>query len=244
MTKDEAIHKVVQLAYDQVGYKEGSNNWNKYAADPRMTQFYGWNVQNQYWCNIFADWIPVDLFGVAAARDMLYGGSTACRIAAEQFQRNGAWFDYPEKGDQVFYYVSGGINHIGTVVDISGSTLTTVEGNYQDGVCIVTHYINDPSIVGYGRPNWSVVAGVDDEGDQADDDPAEKETGLVVDGECGPMTWAALTEELPILKEGSKGNLVRALQHVLNYYGAKLKVDGDFGPNTKAKTMEFQEGKL
>ena len=244
MTKDEAIHKVVQLAYDQVGYKEGSNNWNKYAADPRMTQFYGWNVQNQYWCNIFADWIHVDLFGVAAARDMLYGGSTACRIAAEQFQRNGAWFDYPEKGDQVFYYVSGGINHIGTVVDVSGSTLTTVEGNYQDGVCVVTHYINDPEIAGYGRPNWSVVA------DTPDNDPADEKTGLIVDGECGEQTWAAIAErmpdvkDLPLIKRGSDEWAVSFLQVMLNYFGSDLKVDGDFGRLTEREVRKFQEGKL
>ena len=240
MTKAEAVHKVVTLAYDQVGYKEGPNNWNKYAADPRMTQFFGWNVQNQAWCNIFADWLPVDLFGIAAAREMVYGGSTACRIAAEQFQKNDAWFDSPEKGDQVFYYISGGINHVGTVVDVSGATLTTVEGNYQDGVCIVTHYINDPEIAGYGRPNWSVVADVKDEDDQPDDDPDQSD--IIHPGThraCFRLEYGdgcQWNKQKPLPQVAAWQNLLLCWGFDLDPYGA----DGEFGDDTLKATKAWQ----
>ena len=50
MTDAEAIHKLVEKAYGEVGYHESGNNWTKYAADPRITQLYGWDVQNQPWC--------------------------------------------------------------------------------------------------------------------------------------------------------------------------------------------------
>ena len=237
MTKDEAIHKVVQLAYDQVGYKEGPNNYNKYADSLYIQKLYGWGVQNQPWCAIFINWLFLTAFGYDDGSAMTYGGSPACSIAAQNYKNNNAWSMNPRKGDQIFFNISGGINHTGIVVDVSGSTITTIEGNSSDSVAKRTYYAGDASIAGYGVPNWNVVADLPD-------NPTEKETSLVVDGECGPLTWAALAEGLPILKEGSKGDLVRALQYVLNYYGAKLRVDGDFGPKTKAKTMEFQEGKL
>ena len=225
----------MSLAYDQVGYKEGNNNYNKYADDLKIQKLYGWGVQNQPWCAVFVNWLFLNAFGYDDGSAMTYGGSPGCAVAAQNYKKNNDWSTNARKGDQIFFNINGGINHTGIVVDVSGSTIRTVEGNSSDRVSQNSYYTGDPSIAGYGVPNWAVVANVPD-----DPDP----TGLVVDGECGPMTWAALTEGLPVLKEGSKGNLVRALQYVLNYYGAKLKIDGDFGPKTKAKTMEFQEGKL
>ena len=46
------------------------------------------------------------------------------------------------------------------------------------------------------------------------------------------------------LCQGDTGQDVRALQDVLNFHirrGEPLKVDGNFGPNTKARVMEFQK---
>lgn len=42
------------------------------------------------------------------------------------------------------------------------------------------------------------------------------------------------------LQRGSKGTQVRALQQALNAQGARLKVDGDFGPKTQAAVRHFQ----
>ena len=48
---------------------------------------------------------------------------------------------------------------------------------------------------------------------------------------------------MAILKKGSKGSEVKALQTALNSNGArpKLDVDGDFGPLTEAAVKEFQK---
>jgi len=43
-----------------------------------------------------------------------------------------------------------------------------------------------------------------------------------------------------LLRSGSSGKQVRALQRLLKQHGAKLKVDGDFGPKTKAAVRGFQ----
>ena len=237
MTKDEAIHQVVSLAYSQVGYKEGPNNWNKYAADPRMTELYGWSLQNQPWCAVFVDWLFVESFGLAKAKEMIYGGSPACYTAASQYKSNNAWSMNPRKGDQIFY--STGDGHTGIVVDVSGSTITTIEGNWTDSVVKRTHFVGDNDIMGYGVPNWNVVSDIPDE------EPPSGEA-LIVDGECGVDTWAALIsdvptiEDLPLVKYGATGWAVAMCQAMLNCLGANLDTDGECGVLTKAAIMSFQ----
>lgn len=239
MTKDEAISKVVSLAYDQAGYKEGNNNYNKYAADPMIQKLYGWNVQNQPWCAVFVNWLFLNAFGYDDGAAMTYGGSPGCAIAAQNYKNNNAWSMNPRKGDQIFFNINGGINHTGIVVDVSGSTIRTIEGNSSDRVSQCSYYSGDPTIAGYGVPHWSVAADLPDE----PDDPNEK-TGLLVDGECGQETWAALAKKMPIVKNGSVGLAVKALQNMLNFLGASLDPDGECGLLTEKEIREFQEGKL
>ncbi len=45
----------------------------------------------------------------------------------------------------------------------------------------------------------------------------------------------------PILKKGSKGEAVKNLQISLNYYGANLTPDGDFGRRTEDAVIAFQK---
>ena len=44
----------------------------------------------------------------------------------------------------------------------------------------------------------------------------------------------------PTIRLGSRGNFVRILQYLLNYYGANLSVDGIFGVGTQREVQEFQ----
>jgi peptidoglycan hydrolase-like protein with peptidoglycan-binding domain len=72
--------------------------------------------------------------------------------------------------------------------------------------------------------------------------------GLVADGIVGPLTWNALPDggPMPILQEGSSGDVVRALQTLLTNGAAgqwdttPQGIDGDFGPLTKASVKAFQ----
>lgn len=70
---------------------------------------------------------------------------------------------------------------------------------------------------------------------------------LAVDGVVGPLTWAALPDgrPMPLLKEGSSGDVVRALQSVLTngapgQWESPQGIDGQFGPHTKASVKGFQ----
>jgi peptidoglycan hydrolase-like protein with peptidoglycan-binding domain len=72
--------------------------------------------------------------------------------------------------------------------------------------------------------------------------------GLVVSGTVDALTWNALPDggPMPILEQGSSGEVVRALQTVLTNGAAgqwvttPQGIDGDFGPHTKASVQAFQ----
>jgi peptidoglycan DL-endopeptidase CwlO len=69
----------------------------------------------------------------------------------------------------------------------------------------------------------------------------QREHGLLVDGQVGPLTWAALLAEDRgragelVLRVGSGGPRVAALQERL-----EITADGDFGPITLAAVKAFQ----
>ena len=56
MIIEEAKKKLTALARSQIGYREGADNYTKYANDSRITRLYGWSVQNQPWCCTFVNW--------------------------------------------------------------------------------------------------------------------------------------------------------------------------------------------
>lgn len=157
MTTEEARRKLTAIARAEVGYREGADNQNKYADDPRIRKLYGWNVQNQPWCCTFVNWCFLNAFGDIGGQ-MTYGGSAACATQANYYRNHGAFKNSPEVGDQIFFYSGGGINHTGIVVEVNGSTIRTVEGNYSDKVSLCTYVIGNSVIAGYGRPKWSLAA--------------------------------------------------------------------------------------
>jgi peptidoglycan hydrolase-like protein with peptidoglycan-binding domain len=76
----------------------------------------------------------------------------------------------------------------------------------------------------------------------------QESAGLVIDGIVGPLTWNALPDggPMPILQEGSSGDVVRSLQTVLTngapgqWNTTPQGIDGDFGPHTRAAVEAFQ----
>ena len=72
--------------------------------------------------------------------------------------------------------------------------------------------------------------------------------GLAVDGIVGPLTWNALPNgaPMPVLRQGSSGEVVRALQTLLTngasgaWNVTQQGIDGNFGPHTKASVQAFQ----
>lgn len=60
--------------------------------------------------------------------------------------------------------------------------------------------------------------------------------GLTVDGIFGPRTRAAV----PLLRRGSRGNLVYILQALLYVNGIRFALDGVFGPATEDAVKQYQ----
>lgn len=158
----------------------------------------------------------------------LGSGSALCSASASFYKTHNAFFNYPEVGDQVFFYVSGGINHTGIVETVSGSgskwtSITTIEGNSSDSVARRTYSRGNSTIAGFGRPKWSIVSDID-----KDDTPE-----IIVPSEPAST----------LLRKGSKSIEVRQLQEKLIQLGYSCGpdgADGDFGNNTYEAVKKFQ----
>lgn len=76
----------------------------------------------------------------------------------------------------------------------------------------------------------------------------QRDAGLVVDGIVGSLTWNALPDgdPMPILQEGSSGDVVLSLQRLLTngapgaWAATPQGIDGEIGPHTKASVQAFQ----
>lgn len=238
ITADTAKNKLCAWAMSQVGYSEGANNNNKYADTPGLSEMYGWTPQNQPWCDVFVDSGFISCFGLAAACAMTYQpmgeGSALCRQSAQYYMGNGAFFQTPEIGDQVFFNVNGAINHTGIVVRVDGGSVHTVEGNSSDMVAERVYSVSDSRIAGYGRPNWETanLKGIKDYGVGVE--PGEP--GIVEEKRSYTLSF-------PYLSKGSTGDAVRVAQTLLqarNIYCGSYGADGDFGPGTEKGVRDFQ----
>jgi len=230
MTEEQAKEKLIQWANDQIGTREGRDNWNKYAESEDMTKLYGWCVQNQPWCDVFVDAGFIACFGYEVGSAMTYQFAgccgAACASSANYYKQRGAWYQTPELGDQIFFLVGGSIGHTGIVTHVGEGSIVTVEGNSSDMVARRSYAIGAPQIAGYGRPNWSLA------GRDIIAPPTKQEEGTDV--------------ILPTLQKGATGPTVKAAQLLLIGSGHKCGIwgaDGDFGVATLSAVKAFQKAK-
>lgn len=223
--------KPIEIAKNEVGYKEEKNNITKYSKffDSEVTNYFNTKKQGAAWCSIFVNFLFVKAYGAEKAKQMLYepqNGNCAagCKYAAAYFKTKAAFYSTPQIGDQIFFGAPGNEQHTGIVVKADRDYVWTIEGNKNNMVCECRYSLNDKNISGYGRPNWSLAN---------DTQPVITEDKCMI--------------ELPVLKLGSKGDAVKSLQILLNGYnfvgknGRKLTVDGDFGANTDYALRAFQK---
>ena len=237
MTIAEAKAKLVAWCNAQVGYTEGANNWNKYA--PKWTAAGGWNAQCQPWCDLWCDVALIECFGLQTASKLTYqpvgGFSALCSASANYYKANNAWFSTPAVGDQIFFNVSGGINHTGIVVGVTGGVVTCVEGNSSDAVRKNNYNLGINYIAGFGRPNWSVF----EEGGA--DEPAPTPAPAP---KPQKQNTCSVTVTLPVIEYGDASMYVKVMQTLLigrgyncGWYGA----DGEYGQQTKIALFQFQQ---
>ena len=258
MTLQEAQEKVLNVARDEIGYHEGYNNYIKYAVGNWDNQFYGWDLQNQPWCDVFVDYCYTTAFGMQTGAAMTYqkvgAGSALCSASASYYKSNGAFYNYPEPGDQIFFIYNGGINHTGIVETINGkgaswTSLITIEGNTSDQVARREYKKGDITIAGFGRPNWNLVVNNSQSTPIAEDKKEEEQKETIVQPiisnpllniskKYHPFIY---TVKINLLKEGNQGAQVTSMQSLLKEKGFDCEVTGYFDSKTKLALKTFQK---
>ncbi|WP_441111191.1 peptidoglycan-binding protein [Nonomuraea sp. ZG12] len=143
----------------------------------------------------------------------------------------GRWYKTPKVGDLVLYSSNGGssgIYHVELVTKVSSSSITTIGGNTSgsdergiqgngDGCYRKTISRGNSRIYGFVRPRYS-------NSNDAPDKP-----------------WDGKSYPGFLMRLGDRGAEVKAAQKLLNSFGWKLVVDGDFGPATQHAVEVFQD---
>lgn len=244
-----------KIALAEVGYLEkksnanlddktanaGYNNRTKYARDLANAGYYQASKQGTAWCDLFVDWCHYIASGKDAkkAQEVIcqtgpYGAG--CGFSMQYYKNAGRFYkSNPQIGDQIFFGNSSEVTHTGIVYKVADGKVYTVEGNTSSEAGVVAngggvfkkyYALNYKKIVGYGRPKYA----------------AEKTVTETVK----TTTTGVCNVELNILKNGSKGNQVKALQTLLIGYGYKCGIwgaDGNFGDSTEAAVRKYQKAK-
>lgn len=236
------VKKLLEIALAEKGYLEkasnsqlddktanaGSKNYTKYASDLKAAGYYNGNKNGYAWCDVFVDWCFFMLCGKDKAKAEAMTCQTGTlgagvKYSAQYYMNKGRYFESdPKPGDQIFFYKDGTWTHTGIVKEVKNGNVYTIEGNYKNKVATCVYPLNYATIKGYGRPFY----------DEESDAPAETKSTCQV--------------KLDVLKKGSKGDSVKAMQILLKGYGYDLGIYGadcDFGSATEKAVREFQAEK-
>lgn len=230
--------KVIKIAQSQIGVKEfpANSNRQKYGKAYGMNGVF-WCAQFVWWCAWKADGKVTRTVAKAASADTIqditvrkYGGSYVMKKNRSSSTRK-AYTKKAKAGDIVsfdFGAMDAWRDHVGLVDHVEGDYIYCIEGNttpdgkkgsQSNGGMVALKKRHYNAICCAVRPRWG-------------DTPKPKKP-------TGKYTGTIPT---PTLKNGSKGEQVKYLQKFLNWYtGAKLDVDGEFGPATGYQLERFQE---
>ncbi len=134
----------------RLGFTENhSNNITPYGI------WYGMN--GEPWCAMFVSWCAYQ----AGILDRIVPRFAYCPYGVHWYREQGrlkaAGGYVPACGDTAFFgsRITGEISHTGIVVSVTGSSVTTIEGNSGDRVRSRNYDMGDPYIYGYGM-NWYI----------------------------------------------------------------------------------------
>lgn len=233
------LDNLLQLAIDEIGYKEksweaynqnpnviyekfegaGSDNVTKYAKEMDDLCVYN-GIKNGYpWCKVFIDWLFVKTYGEEKAKDLLLGWTAGVEQFYYWMRDAGKIANNPKVGDLVIF---GDCDHIGIVELIDNNYIYTVEGNTSGEVEHKKYSKSNSWIKCYARPDYDENPHPTPSGDEEIRKIQEWVNsygfGIEVDGYFGYQT---------------KKGIIKVYQTEINkQYGTSLEVDGEFGPCT------------
>lgn len=206
MTELELRNAVCAKARSWLGRHESDDShrpiidlYNKYKkpGDYRMSY-------TDPWCAAFSSAVGMAVFveaGLPGEAYSLIPSSAACDPKIAQYKAMGRWVEddnyLPSPADEIFYDWddsgagdnTGSSDHVGLVVEVSGSTITIIEGNISDSVGTRRIQRNARYIRGYGCPDyagWAAKApavqlsGIDISGWQKGIDLAAMQTDFII----------------------------------------------------------------
>lgn len=183
--------RLIQTAQSQVGYFGKKTNsqlddftankgglYNKFARDlDALGDWYNGKKNGYDYCDIFADWCFYKTFGKDLALKLtcqpLHSLGAGTKYSMNYYKNKGQFHTYgPKTGDQIFFNFSGKLNvvsHTGIVKDSDRVYVYTIEGNAgtPSAVRECRYILTYNAILGYGRPDWSIVP---NDNEQEDDD--------------------------------------------------------------------------
>ena len=146
-------NKVVKTASNEVGYKEGANNENKYSRE-----LYG---KAQEWCADFVRWILKKV----GAED-LFPVSSYVPTVANWYDEKGQYKNSkayggnytPQAGDLILFDYNRNTtsDHIGIVEKVEDGKVYTIEGNKDNMVKKCIYSLSDKDIRAYCTPDYPV----------------------------------------------------------------------------------------
>lgn len=233
MTENEIRQKVVTGAKKYLGCKESDGTHRQFIERYNAFQPLPRNHKMTYtaaWCATF-----VSVVAIECGLTDIIPVECGCGYMISLYKKLGRWQEndnyVPKPGDIIFYDWNDGADyaetddkgapeHIGIVTAAADGVISVIEGNKNDAVGLRTVTVNGRYIRGYGLPNY-----------------ASKSTAPIPK----PVIKCPYSEPKAELRYGSKGKPVKWAQWYLNKCGASLKIDGSFGPLTKAATIKFQK---
>lgn len=253
MTELELRRKVADVAKSYIGAKESDGShkpiidlYNQIVPLPR-----GYKMKyTDPWCATFVSVISY-LCGLLSYMPAECG----CDPMINLYKKMGRWEENDaynaEIGDVVFYDWQdsgvgdnvGSADHVGIIVDNSGSYFTVVEGNMSDAVGTRKLPKNGKNIRGFGLPGYFAAS------DENPEIPVVDESSGVVSVNPNPpdLIKNSIVIELPELSYGAGLNnpnpVVKAAQLLLvgrNYSCGGAGTDGEFGNGTLAGVKNYQ----
>lgn len=141
--------RLVKVATEELGYREGPNNDTKYGA--------WYNLNYEAWCAMFVSWC-CNQAGISTDIVPKYCGCTAGMqwfMDRGLFQARESGY-IPKAGDITFYRDRGLTSmtstHTGIVYAATKTTVYTIEGNTSDMCAKRSYSLNSDYILGYGTP--------------------------------------------------------------------------------------------
>ena len=217
---NNVVSNIINIAKKEIGTKEYPKNSNKVKYN---TEYYGRAVSGSAypWCCAFVWWV----FKQAGASSLFFEGQKTayCPTLMNFYKKKGQLSNIPKVGSLAFFQFDTDANpeHIGIVIKVnSDGTVTTIEGNTavgndSNGGEVMERVRKKSLIMGYAYPY----------------EEAKKTSG----------SDKTVNVTVDVLKKGSKGEAVKALQILLNGRGVSCGlVDGSFGPSTEHAVKTYQ----